>query len=49
MWGWAVWSIVKARSVLGYRPRYGFADFLEAWRRGDESHYPFAESPRWGV
>lgn len=49
MWGWAVWSSRKATEVLGYRPRYDFARFLQAWRSGDESLYRFAGRPRWGV
>lgn len=49
MWGWAVWSSRMATEVLGYRPRYDFARFLQAWRSGDESLYPFAGRPRWGV
>lgn len=49
MWGWALWSIDKARDVLGYRPQYDFARFLTAWRAGDLSIYPSAGTPRWGV
>jgi nucleoside-diphosphate-sugar epimerase len=49
MWGWAVWSIAKAKDTLGFRPEYDFGRFLQAWRQGDESLYPFADQTRWGV
>lgn len=49
IWGWAVWSIEKAKKKLGYAPRYDFGAFLDALRRNDPSHYPFADVPRWGV
>jgi nucleoside-diphosphate-sugar epimerase len=49
IWGWAVWSVEKARTVLGFQPVYGFGEFLEAWRRDDRGFYPFADATRWGV
>jgi UDP-glucose 4-epimerase len=49
MWGWALWSIEKARRLLGYRPEYDFARFSAALRDDDRSLYPFADQPRWGV
>src|SRR5919112_2174579 len=49
MWGFTYWSIEKARRVLGYAPRYNFPEFLEALKRGDGSHYPYADLPWWGV
>ncbi|MDQ3910590.1 MAG: NAD(P)-dependent oxidoreductase, partial [Actinomycetota bacterium] len=35
MWGFAYWSIVKAKRVLGYRPRYNFPEFFEALKSRD--------------
>ena len=49
MWGFTYWSIEKARRVIGYAPRYNFPEFLEALKRGDGSHYPYADLPWWGV
>jgi UDP-glucose 4-epimerase len=49
MWGFTYWSIEKAKRVLGYRPRYNFSEFFEALKRGDWSHYPYADLPWWGV
>jgi len=49
MWGFTYWSIEKAKRVLGYRPRYNFPEFFEALKRGDPSHYPYANLPWWGV
>ena len=49
VWGWAVWRVEKARRTLGYRPRHGFAEFLEALRADDRAYYPFAGLPQWGV
>jgi len=49
MSGFTYWSIEKAKRVLGYRPRYNFPEFFEALRRGDRSHYPYADLPWWGV
>lgn len=49
VWGTAIWRSEKARRLLGWRPSYGFGEFLEAHRRGDRSHYPFAGLPQWGL
>ncbi|MDQ4002183.1 MAG: NAD(P)-dependent oxidoreductase [Actinomycetota bacterium] len=49
MWGFTYWSIEKAKRVLGYRSRYNFPEFFEALKRGDRSHYPYADLPWWGV
>jgi len=49
MWGFTYWSVEKAKRVLGYRPRYNFPEFFEALKRGDRSHYPYADLPWWGV
>jgi nucleoside-diphosphate-sugar epimerase len=49
MWGFTYRSIEKARRVLGYRPLYNFPEFFEALKRGDKSHYPYANLPWWGV
>jgi UDP-glucose 4-epimerase len=49
MWGFTYWSIAKAKRILGYRPQYNFPDFFEALKRGDQSHYPFANLPWWGI
>ena len=49
VWGGALYRVDRGREELGYRPRYDFAAFLEAWRRGDTEHYPFAEHDWWGA
>jgi UDP-glucose 4-epimerase len=49
VWGRLIFPVDRARSVLGYQPRYDFAAFLDAWRRGDRGHYPFADMPWWGA
>jgi nucleoside-diphosphate-sugar epimerase len=49
IWGDLLWPPTKAKDVLGYRPRYGFGEFLGALRANDPGHYPFAELPWWGV
>jgi UDP-glucose 4-epimerase len=49
MWGFTYWSIEKAKRVLGYRPRYNFPEFFEAFKSDDRSHYPYADMPWWGV
>ena len=38
----------KAKHVLGYSPRYNLPEFFEALKRGDRSHYPYADLPWWG-
>lgn len=49
VWGWAIWRSTKAIDVLGWRPAYGFGNFLGALRADDRSLYPFGSEPRWGV
>jgi UDP-glucose 4-epimerase len=49
MWGFTYWSIERIKRVLGYRPRYNFPEFFEALKRGDRSHYPYADLPWWDV
>ena len=49
VWGRLVFPVDKAKSELGYRPRYDFAAFLDAWRREDHAYYPYAGEPWWGV
>jgi nucleoside-diphosphate-sugar epimerase len=49
VWGETLWPIDKARRQLGWSPRHNFGEFLDAWRAGDESYYPFAGFPQWGV
>ena len=49
MWGFIYWSVEKAERLLGCRPRYNFPEFFEALKRGDLSHYPYANLPWWGV
>lgn len=49
VWGRLLFSVDEAKTQLGYRPRYDFAAFLDAWRRGDATHYPFADEDWWGV
>ena len=39
----------QRRAVLGYEHRYNFPGFYEALKEGDETHYPYANLPRWGV
>ncbi len=49
IWGETLWPIDKARLTLGWTPRHNFGEFVEAWRARDESYYPFAGLPQWGV
>jgi nucleoside-diphosphate-sugar epimerase len=49
IWGETLWPIDKARRELGWNPRHNFGEFLKAWRVGDESYYPFAGFPQWGI
>jgi UDP-glucose 4-epimerase len=49
VWGRLAWRSDAARERLGYAPRFGFGEFLDALRRDDPSHYPFAGEPWWGV
>jgi hypothetical protein len=49
MWGFTYWSIAKAKRVLGYAPLYSFPEFFEALKRGDRSHYPYADTSLGGA
>ena len=49
IWGDLLWPPTKAQRVLGYEPRFNFGEFLDALRRDDRGHYPFADLPWWGV
>ncbi len=49
VWGRRIYPVDRARTVLGYEPRYDFGSFLDALRNGDRSHYPFADEPWWGA
>ena len=49
VWGRRLYPVDHAREVLGYQPQYDFAAFLDALRRDDPSHYPYAQEPWWGV
>ncbi|MGM0883208.1 MAG: NAD-dependent epimerase/dehydratase family protein [Bacillota bacterium] len=49
MWGYTYWSIKKAKKQLGYYPEYNFNQFYEALRENNESYYPYANLPWWGI
>jgi UDP-glucose 4-epimerase len=49
VWGATIWRSEKAKQLLGWQPKHGFGEFLDAYRRGDTGYYPFAELPQWGV
>ena len=49
VWGRLIFPIDRATTLLGYEPDYDFAAFVEAWRRGNRDHYPFADEPWWGA
>ncbi|MGC4044309.1 MAG: NAD(P)-dependent oxidoreductase [Armatimonas sp.] len=49
LWGRTVWSVEKAKRLLGYRPRYNFDGFLRALQSGEAGYYPYAGLPWWGV
>ncbi|MCZ8515288.1 NAD(P)-dependent oxidoreductase [Paenibacillus filicis] len=50
MWGYTHWSIEKAKERLGYKPTYNFKEFYTALREGhEESYYPYANLPWWGM
>ena len=49
VWGRRIYPVDHAKDVLGYRPQYGFDSFLQAFRRGDSTHYPYAHEPWWGA
>jgi len=49
MWGYTYWSVDKAKQKLGYEPKNNFPQFYEALKQNNESHYPYANLPWWGV
>jgi nucleoside-diphosphate-sugar epimerase len=49
IWARFLWPVERAKRVLGYRPKWGFAEFLDAVREDDRSRYPFLDLPHWGV
>ncbi len=49
VWGRRLFPVEVARHVLGYRPQYDFAAFLDALQRDDPTHYPYAGQGWWGV
>ncbi|BCM94409.1 uronate dehydrogenase [Abditibacteriota bacterium] len=49
VWGRTIWSIQKARELLGYEPRYNFQQFLEAVEVGNADYAPTTGTPWWGV
>lgn len=49
IWGRRIYPVDHAKQVLGYQPQYGFGSFLQALRRGDESHYPYTHQEWWGA
>ena len=49
VWGRLLFPVDRAKRHLGYRPEYDFPAFLDAWRRGEPGHYPYAGEPWWGV
>jgi nucleoside-diphosphate-sugar epimerase len=48
IWSAIIWRSDNARKELGWQPRYGFGEFLDAHRRGDRDH-PLANEGQWGV
>ena len=49
VWGGALHLVDEARTHLGWTPRYDFTAFMQAWSRGDTSHYPYSAEPWWGM
>jgi UDP-glucose 4-epimerase len=49
IWARFLWPIDRAKALLGYAPRWGFDEFLEALRDGDTRDYPFLGLPHWGA
>jgi len=49
IWGRTLWSVDKAKRLLGYRPQYNFAGFLRALQNNDRDYYPVVGLPWWGV
>lgn len=49
IWGSKYWSNHKAKKELEFYPQYNFDRFLNALRKDDDSYYPFAGLPWWGI
>ncbi len=49
VWGRSIFPVQRARSVLGYQPRYDFGAFLRALDDDDRAHYPYGDQPWWGA
>ncbi len=49
VWGRRIYPVEQAKDVLDYQPQYGFDSFLQALRRCDVSHYPYAQEEWWGA
>ena len=49
LWGRRIYPVDHAKDVLGYRPQFDFASFLDAVRLGDQSYYSYAHEPWWGA
>jgi UDP-glucose 4-epimerase len=49
IWARFLWPIDRAKTSLGYRPRWEFDTFLQALEDGDMGRYPFLGLPHWGV
>jgi hypothetical protein len=49
IWGSIIWRSSRAADELGWRPRYGFGEFLDAHRRGDRTHHPYSTAQQWGL
>ncbi len=49
IWGRTIWSIEKAKRLLGYQPQYNFDGFLRALSAGNHEYYPVRGTPWWGV
>lgn len=49
VWGRTIWSMHKAKTILGYEPRYNFQEFLAAVRAGNTDYAPVCGTPWWGI
>lgn len=49
IWGATLWPIEKAERELGFAPRHGFEEFLDALRRDDPGYYPSVCQTQWGL
>ncbi len=49
VWGRTIWSIHKAKELLGYAPRFNFTEFLKAVEVGKKDYDPASGFPWWGV